>query len=155
MKVNNEWALHSSSEAESKKRKKKRKKKLKAEGKDKHEVRTILWKNLNINSRLFLSLFFSLFTYIFIYTSAHESRCMTTSLDFLLDLFNRLTLGDHYCYSISWVCHCLEKDSMIVFFFSSPILSGSLVILRTIRFFIWFPVFRQFIISKYKSQYCL
>lgn len=42
MKVNNEWALHSSSEAESKKKKKKRKKKLKIDGKDKHEVRTML-----------------------------------------------------------------------------------------------------------------
>lgn len=41
-KVNNEWALHSSSEAESKKKKKKRKKKLKVDGKDKHEVRTML-----------------------------------------------------------------------------------------------------------------
>lgn len=46
MKVNNEWALHSSSEAESKKRKKKRKKKLKVDGKDKHEVRTMLWRKL-------------------------------------------------------------------------------------------------------------
>lgn len=44
-KVNNEWSLHSSSEAESKKRKKKRKKKLKVEGKDKHEVRTMFWKS--------------------------------------------------------------------------------------------------------------
>lgn len=42
VKVNNEWILHSSSEAESKKRKKKKKKKLKVDGKDKHEVRTML-----------------------------------------------------------------------------------------------------------------
>lgn len=138
VKVNNEWILRSSSEAESKKRKKKKKKKLKVDGKDKHEVRTMLWRKSNINSRLFLSLFLShyLYThiYIFIYTSARESRCMTTSLVFVSFQFvNRLTLSDHYCYPISWICHCLEKDSMIVSF--SLLLSDSLVILRTYAIF--------------------
>lgn len=136
VKVNNEWILRSSSEAESKKRKKKKKKKLKVDGKDKHEVRTMLWRKLNINSRLFLSLFLFhyLYIYIFIYTSARESRCMTTSLVFVSSQFvNRLTLSDHYCYPISWICHCLEKDSMIVSF--SLLLSDLLVILRTYAIF--------------------
>jgi len=51
------YVLCSSSETESKKKKKKRKKKLKVEGKDKHEVRTILGKKSNVNP-----LFFSLST---------------------------------------------------------------------------------------------